>query len=56
MPLGQAAAATMLWNLKPSISRAARSFSKTGEVWCFSPYPELASMRHGSLDARLFIS
>jgi urease accessory protein len=56
MPLGQAAAATMLWNLKPAISRAAGGFSKTGEVWCFSPYPELASMRHRSLGARLFIS
>jgi urease accessory protein len=56
MPLGQAAAARMLWNLKPAISRAARSFSKTGEVWCFSPYPELASMRHSSLGTRLFIS
>ena len=56
MPLGQAAAATMLWNLKPAISRAAKSFSNTGEVWCFSPYLELASMRHSSLGTRLFIS
>jgi urease accessory protein len=56
MPLGQTAAATMLWSLKPAIGRAARAFSKTGEVWCFSPYPELASMRHGSLGTRLFIS
>lgn len=56
MPLGQAAATAIFWNLKPAISRAAKSFSKTGEVWCFSPYPELASMRHGSLGTRLFIS
>jgi urease accessory protein len=52
MPLGQAAASKILWNLKPAIARAA----KNEEVWCFSPYPELASMRHGSLETRLFIS
>jgi urease accessory protein len=56
MPLGQGAAATILWNLKPAIARAARASSRTGEVWCFSPYPELASMRHSSLGTRLFIS
>jgi urease accessory protein len=52
MPLGQAAASKILWNLKPAIARA----SQCKEVWCFSPYPELASMRHGSLETRLFIS
>ena len=56
MPLGQAAAAAILWSLKPAITRAARGSSTTGEVWCFSPYPELASMRHASLRTRLFIS
>lgn len=52
MPLGQSAAARILWNLKPAMAAAARC----EEVWCFSPYPELASMRHGSLGTRLFIS
>lgn len=52
MPLGQAAASKILWNLKPAIIRAAHN----EEVRCFSPYPELASMRHGSLETRLFIS
>jgi urease accessory protein len=52
MPLGQAAAAKILWNLKPAIARAAQN----EEVWCFCPYPELASMRHGALETRLFIS
>jgi urease accessory protein len=52
MPLGQAAAARILWNLKPAIARVSHS----KEVSCFSPYPELASMRHGSLRTRLFIS
>jgi urease accessory protein len=52
MPLGQTAASRILWNLKPAIARA--SLSK--EASCFSPYPELASMRHGSVETRLFIS
>jgi urease accessory protein len=57
MPLGQAAASKILWSLKPAIARAAHFEVNQGEeVWCFSPYPELASMRHGSLETRLFIS
>jgi urease accessory protein len=53
MPLGQIAASRILWNVKPSILRAALS---TGEISCFNPLPELASMRHGSIETRLFIS
>jgi urease accessory protein len=57
MPLGQAAASRILWNLKPAIVRASHfEIKQSEEVWCFSPYPELASMRHGSLETRLFIS
>jgi urease accessory protein len=52
MPLGQAAASGILWNLKPAMMRAAL----TEEVSCFSPFLELASMRHGSIETRLFIS
>lgn len=52
MPLGQTAAATILWNLKPAIVEA----SHPEEVLCFNPYLELASMRHDSLETRLFIS
>jgi urease accessory protein len=52
MPLGQTAAGRMLWNLKPAIARA----STSQEVSCFTPLPEIASMRHGSLETRLFIS
>jgi urease accessory protein len=52
MPLGQVAASRILWNLKPAIARAALA----EEAWCFSPYAELASMRHGSMETRLFIS
>jgi urease accessory protein len=52
MPLGQVAASKILWNLKPAIARA----SVTEEAQCFSPYLELASMRHGSIETRLFIT
>jgi urease accessory protein len=55
MPLGQAAAAKIIWNLKPAIAEAATRGITAEEVWCFNPYPELASMRHGSLETRLFI-
>ena len=52
MPLGQTAASRILWNLKPAIACA----SLSEEAACFSPYLELASMRHGSIETRLFIS
>jgi urease accessory protein len=52
MPVGQTAASTILWNLKPAIIRAALS----KEASCFSPYLDLASIRHGSIETRLFIS
>ena len=55
MPLGQVAAHAIMWNLKPSIERALLA-SKNREVSCFTPLPELGSMRHGSLETRLFIS
>jgi urease accessory protein len=52
MPLGQVAAARVVWNLKPAIIQAA--FAK--EISCFMPLPEIASMRHPLLETRLFIS
>jgi urease accessory protein len=52
MPLGQTAANRILWNLKPAIARV----SHCEEASCFSPYLELASMRHRSIETRLFIS
>src|SRR5258708_6946535 len=59
MPIGQGAAACILWNLKPAIIRAGQ-FSRAGqlsqEVTCFTPLPEIASMRHGRIETRLFIS
>jgi urease accessory protein UreF len=56
MPLGQAAAAKIIWNLKPAMARACQSSMQTEEALCFNPFLELASMRHGSIETRLFIS
>jgi urease accessory protein len=55
MPIGQVAANCIMWNLKPSIEAALLRSAHT-EVHCFTPLPELGSMRHGSLETRLFIS
>lgn len=56
MPLWQVAASRILWNLKPAMSRAVEKVSNREEISCFTPLPELASMRHGSIETRLFIS
>jgi urease accessory protein len=57
MPLGQIAATRILWNLKPAIMRAATAEAALFKgISCFTPLPELASMRHGSIETRLFIS
>jgi urease accessory protein len=55
MPLGQTAASLIIWNLRPAI-REAVSYSERLEVSCFTHLPELGSMRHPSLETRLFIS
>jgi len=55
MPLGQVAASRIIWNLRPAI-REAVSHSERLEASCFTPLPELGSMRHPSLETRLFIS
>jgi urease accessory protein len=55
MPLGQTAASRMLWDLKPAIVCTSHC-SRANQALCFTPHLELASMRHGSLETRLFIS
>lgn len=55
MPLGQFAASRIIWNLRTAICRAAAGSEKL-ETACFTPLAELGSMRHGSLETRLFIS
>jgi urease accessory protein len=55
MPLGQVAASRLIWDLRPAIADA--QFHSEGlEVSCFTPLPELGSMRHSFLETRLFIS
>lgn len=57
MPLGQSAASKIIWNLQRPIERASRAaLTLDEEVTCFCPLPELASMRHCTLETRLFIS
>jgi urease accessory protein len=56
MPLGQTAAHRIIWNMQPAIALASAPHSTMQEVSCFTPLPEIASMRHGSLETRLFIS
>jgi len=55
MPLGQVAASRILWGLGPVIELAA-SDSDQWEAACFTPLPELGSMRHSLIATRLFIS
>ena len=55
MPVGQVAASRLIWNLRPAIAEAVSHSERLG-VSCFSPLPELGSMRHSSLETRLFIS
>jgi urease accessory protein len=55
LPLGQAAASRLLWDLQPAMAVAAQS-SRDLEVFCFTPLIEIESMRHPNLPIRLFIS
>jgi urease accessory protein len=58
LPLGQLAGQRIVWNVKPLIVALAEEAQKKQEVdMCsFAPVLEIASMRHASLDARLFRS
>jgi len=56
MPLGQIAAAKILWNLKTAMILASQRAISSERIPCFNPLPELASMRHSSIETRLFIS
>ena len=55
LPVGQVAASRVLWNLNAAIEAAAAPAERE-EAACFTPLPELASMRHPLLESRLFIS
>ena len=55
MPLGQVASSQLIWSLRPAILEAV-SNSERLECPCYTPLAELGSMRHASLETRLFIS
>lgn len=51
-PVGQTRASHILWTLKPLMACVAQKPKEE----CFTPLPEIASMRHAKLSTRLFIS
>ncbi len=58
LPLGQSAAARILWDLKPSILRVVQRSANCDpdSVYCFSPLVDWAAMEHPALSTRLFVS
>jgi urease accessory protein len=58
LSLGQLAGQRIVWNVKPLIAMLAEEAQDKHEadMWSFAPALEIASMRHASLDARLFRS
>ena len=58
LPLGQVAGQRILWNLAPTMAKLAGEAvgKELADVWSFTPALEIASMRHATLDARLFRS
>jgi urease accessory protein len=58
LPLGQIAAARILWDLKPSVLRAAERSAdcEPDSMCCFAPLLDWGAMEHPALSTRLFIS
>ena len=58
LPLGQLAGQRILWNIRPLIAQLAEEAQGKGrdDMWSFAPALEIASMRHATLEARLFRS
>ncbi len=60
LPVGQRSVAAIRWNLKPALLAAAAASRdldwRRAVLPSFAPMLELASMRHASLNVRLFIS
>jgi len=54
-PVGQTRASRILWALKPLMAGIAQRADAV-DADCFTPIPEIASMRHAKLATRLFIS
>jgi len=58
LPLGQTAAARILWNLKPAITETTRR-SRSGafeDATCFTPLLDWGAFAHSGLSTRLFMS
>jgi urease accessory protein len=58
MPLGQLAGQRILWSIRPLIAQLADEAQEKDreDMWSFAPALEIASMRHATLEARLFRS
>lgn len=60
LPVGQMQATRVLWELKPVlvelVTRAQENHFDVDEAACFAPLLEMGSMRHPSLQTRLFVS
>jgi len=58
MPLGQLAGQRILWNIQPLIAKLAHEIQllREEDIWTFAPQLEISSMRHETLEARLFRS
>ena len=58
MPLGQLAGQRILWNAAPLIATLSEEAQEKSheDMWSFAPALEIASMRHATLEARLFRS
>jgi urease accessory protein len=60
LPLGQTQAQQILWLLKPVLIEAADMSRTTcvdcDDLFCFAPLLDIGSMRHPTLETRLFVS
>jgi urease accessory protein len=56
MPLGQTAASQLLWQLKPIMIEIINQYDEGMHPVAFTPMVDVASMRHPTLNTRLFIS
>ncbi len=58
MAVGQLEGQRLLASLRPLIGRLAHAaaIAEPDEMWSFTPALEIAGVRHGGLDARMFRS
>ena len=58
MPLGQMAAMTIMWQIKPQLAQIAKEISASNldQAFNFAPLSDISSMVHPYLPVRLFLS